>query len=448
MIKGDKPDRIVFGDTLGDGKSSDGFPNERFHYMLANPPFGVEWKRQAEVVEKEHKSFGMKGRFGPGLPRINDGSLLFLLHMMSKMRAPDDEGSRIGIVFNGSPLFTGDAGSGESEIRRWIIENDRLEAIVGLPDQMFYNTGILTYVWIVTNRKPAQRRGKVQLIDASGLKQKMRKSLGDKRHEMSEAHIDEVTRLYAAFGEGERVRVFDNREFGYLKLTVERPLRLNFQANAERIARLYDEGAFIALAQSKKRKDKAGIAADEATGRHQQNALLEALSRMKGATLFTSRPAFVAALNKALAKLDFKPAAPLRKAILSALSERDPKADICRVDEAPDGAPEPDSELRDTENVPLPPDFPLPAPLAYGPKADNTALVQAVRAHCEAWFEREVRPHVNDAWVDWSKTRLGFEIPFNRHFYKYTPPRPLEDIEAELRQLEGEIVRMLGEVVR
>ena len=277
MIKGDRPDRIAFGDTLGDGKSKDGFADERFHYMLANPPFGVEWKRQADVVEKEHKSLGFKGRFGAGLPRINDGSLLFLMHMMSKMRTPEEEGSRIGIVFNGSPLFTGDAGSGESEIRRWIIENDRLEAIVGLPDQMFYNTGILTYVWIVTNRKPAPRRGKVQLIDAGGLKQKMRKSLGDKRNEMSEAHIDEVTRLYAAFTEGERVRVFDNREFGYLKLTVERPLRLNFQASAERIARLQDQGAFIALAESRKRKDKAGIAAEEAAGRHHQEALLEAL---------------------------------------------------------------------------------------------------------------------------------------------------------------------------
>ena len=197
-------------------------------------------------------------------------------------------------------------------------------------------------------------------------------------------------------------------------------------------------------------RDKAGIAADEMLGQHQQTALMEALSRMDGSALHTSRPVFVAALNDVLRGLDFKPAAPLRKAILSALSERDPKADTCRVDDAPDGAPEPDPDpdLRDTENVPLPADFPLPAPLAYGPKADNSALVQAVRSHCEAWFEREVRPHVNDAWVDWSKTKLGFEIPFNRHFYTYTPPRPLEDIEAELRQLEGEIVRMLGEVVR
>jgi type I restriction enzyme M protein len=448
MIKGEDPSRIAFGDTLGDGKSGDGFPDKRFHYMLANPPFGVEWKRQAALVEREHQKLGFAGRFGPGLPRINDGSLLFLLHMMSKMRKPEEDGTRIGIVFNGSPLFTGDAGSGESEIRRWIIENDWLEAIVGLPDQLFYNTGILTYVWIVTNRKAPARRGKVQLIDATGLKQKMRKSLGDKRNEMSEAHIDEVTRLYAAFAEGEQVRIFDNREFGYLKLTVERPLRLNFQASAERIARLQAEGAFLALAESRKRKDVAGIAEDLARGQAQQAALLAALSALDGSALHKSRASFAPPLNAALAELDFKPAAPLRRAILSALSERDPTADICREGDAPDGAPEPDAELRDTENVPLPPDFPLPAPIAYGPKADNFELLVAVQPHAQAWFEREVRPHVADAWVDWNKTRLGFEIPFNRHFYRYTPPRPLEDIESELKRLEGDIVRMLGEVLR
>ncbi len=229
MIKGEDPGNIVFGDTLGDGKTRDGFQGHKFHYMLANPPFGVEWKRQSDVVEKEHTGIGFKGRFGPGLPRINDGSLLFLLHMMSKMREPEADGTRIGIVLNGSPLFTGDAGSGESEIRRWVIENDWLEAIIGLPDQMFYNTGILTYVWIVTNRKAEHRRGKVQFIDATTMSQKMRKSLGNKRNEMSDAQIAEVTRLYADFTPGERVRVFDNREFDYVRLTVERPLRLNFQ---------------------------------------------------------------------------------------------------------------------------------------------------------------------------------------------------------------------------
>jgi type I restriction enzyme M protein len=448
MIKGEDPSNIVFGDTLGDGKTRDGFPDHRFHYMLANPPFGVEWKRQAGVVDAEHADLGFKGRFGPGTPRINDGSLLFLLHMISKMRAPEADGSRIGIVFNGSPLFTGDAGSGESEIRRWIIENDWLEAIIGLPDQMFYNTGILTYVWIVTNRKAEPRRGKVQLIDASAMSEKMRKSLGNKRNEMSDAHIAEVTRLYAEFRPGERVRIFDNREFGFIKLTVERPLRLNFQASAERIVLLADESAFKALAESRKRKDKAEVAAEVAAGREQQRLIVEALGAMDGSVVHKSRPAFVAALDSALRRAGVKVAAPVRKAILSALSERDETADVCRAGDEPHGLPEPDPDLRDTENVPLPGDFPLPAPIAYGRDADNARLVQAVKAHCAEYFVREVQPHVPDAWVDHSKTRLGFEIPFNRHFYKYTPPRALEAIESDLRALEGEILALLGEVVQ
>jgi type I restriction enzyme M protein len=255
LIKDEPVDNIVHGDTLGDGKTSDGHAGKTFHYMLANPPFGVEWKAQQKYIEKEHETFGFEGRFGSGLPRINDGALLFLLHMISKRKpSPDEggEGSKIAIVFNGSPLFTGDAGSGESNIRRWIIENDWLDAIVALPDQLFYNTGIYTYVWLVTSRKSPERRGKVQLIDASRHFQKMKKSLGNKRNELSEEHIKEIARLYAEFRhdaksrfrsnseELERVcsKIFDDRNFGYLKLTIERPLRLNFQASPERIARL------------------------------------------------------------------------------------------------------------------------------------------------------------------------------------------------------------------
>ena len=255
LIKDEPADNIIFGDTLGDGKTSDGHAGKTFHYMLANPPFGVEWKTQASVVEKEHNQLGFAGRFGPGLPRINDGALLFLLTMLAKRKPSHDEGgegSKIAIIFNGSPLFTGDAGSGESNIRRWIIENDWLDAIVALPDQMFYNTGIYTYLWLVTNRKPKHRRGKVQLIDATHHFQKMQKSLGNKRHELSEAHIDDITKLYAACKHGqickvmvddeeqERIcsKLFDNREFGFIKLTIERPLRLNFQASSERLERL------------------------------------------------------------------------------------------------------------------------------------------------------------------------------------------------------------------
>ncbi len=446
IIKGDDASNIVFGDTLGDGKSRDGFPDQKFHYMLANPPFGVEWKPQADTINKEHEDLGFSGRFGPGLPRINDGALLFLLHMMSKMRKPQDEGSRIGIVFNGSPLFTGDAGSGESEIRRWIIENDYLEAVVGLPDQMFYNTGILTYVWIVTNRKEQHRRAKVQLINGTEFFQKMRKSLGDKRNEMSAEHIGTVTRLCAEFKEGEHVRIFDNSAFGYIRLTVERPLRLNFQASAERIGRLPGESGFAALAESKKRKSKAKIEAEQEAGRALQAAIVKALEAMDGAIVYRSRLVFVKALDAALDAAKLAVATPVRKAILGALSERDEAAKICREKDDPEGTPEPDPELRDTENVPLPADFPLPAPLPYGDKPDNSRIVELVRVHCDAYFEREVRPYVPDAWIDYDKTKIGFEVPFNRHFYKYVPPRPLADIEQDIRTLEADIVRLLPEV--
>jgi type I restriction enzyme M protein len=411
--------------------------------MLSNPPFGVEWKPAQKFIEDEHEKKGFSGRFGAGLPRINDGAMLFIQHMISKMKP---EGSRLAIVFNGSPLFTGGAESGESEIRRWIIENDWLEAIVGLPDQMFYNTGILTYVWIVTNRKEPHRRGKVQLVNATGFYQKMRKSLGNKRNEMTREHIDAVTRLYAEFREGEHVRIFDNRDFGYIKLTVERPLRLNFQASPERIARLPEEGGFAALAESKKRKSKKEIEAEQEAGRAMQEAVVKVLEAMDSAVVCRSRPQFVKVLDSALDAAGLAVPAPVRKAILNALSERDEEAEICRAKDDPNGEPEPDPELRDTENVPLPADFPLPVPLEYGDKPDNSQVVELVRGHCDAYFEREVRPHVPDAWIDYDKTRIGFEIPFNRHFYKYVPPRPMEEIEQDIRTLEEEIVRLLREV--
>jgi type I restriction enzyme M protein len=290
LIKDEETDNIVKGDTLGDGKTKDGFEGKQFHYMLANPPFGVEWKDQKNIVEGEHLKLGFKGRFGAGLPAINDGSLLFLQHMISKMHpAPEDggEGSRIAIVFNGSPLFSGDAGSGPSNIRRWIVENDWLDAIVALPDQLFYNTGIFTYVWLVTNRKAAERRGKVQLIDGTRFFQRMKKSLNNKRNEITDEQINVLTRLYGANRDGETAqvivdsqlesrvvsRVFENREFGFLKVTVERPLRLNLEASKERIAKLDDQSAFANLAVSKKLKDKAAIAREEAEGRKTQEAI-------------------------------------------------------------------------------------------------------------------------------------------------------------------------------
>jgi type I restriction enzyme M protein len=324
LIKGQNISDIVRGNTL----SEDGLTGKHFDYMLSNPPFGVEWKKIEATIRKEHEQRGFDGRFGPGLPRVSDGSLLFLLHLLSKMRPAVEGGSRFGIVLNGSPLFTGGAGSGESEIRRYVLENDLVEAIVGLPTDMFYNTGIATYVWIVSNRKPAHRRGIVQLIDASAMWQKMRKSLGSKRKELSAAHVEEITRMFGACEEVTRdgtpiSRVFTNDTFGYRTITVERPLR--------------DESGNLAFSAKGKQK----------------------------------------------------------------------------------GKPQPDSNLRDTENVPLGEDV-------------------------NDYFEREVKPHAPDAWIDHEKTRVGYEIPFNRHFYVYTSPRPLAEIDAELKTVTDRILTMIG----
>lgn len=323
LIKGQDVSNIVFGNTLSD----DGHSHRKFDYMLSNPPFGVEWKNVEKEVRKEHEQQGFNGRFGPGLPRVSDGSMLFLLHLLSKMRPATDGGSRFGIVLNGSPLFTGGAGSGESEIRRYVLENDLLEVIIGLPTDMFYNTGISTYVWIISNRKPEARKGKVQLIDASGMWQKMRKSLGSKRKEISDEQIDFITRLFGDFIETERdgkpiSRIFNNEDFGYSAITVERPLR--------------DEAGNLVLGQKGKAK----------------------------------------------------------------------------------GKPQPDTSLRDTENVPLKQDI-------------------------NEYFRREVLLHASDAWIDTEKTKVGYEIPFNRHFYTFTPPRPLAEIDADLKQTTDRILEMI-----
>jgi type I restriction enzyme M protein len=484
LIKDEPINNLIYGDTLGvkDAKNKangflpqDGHPGKKFHYMLANPPFGVEWKPEEDYVREEYAQQGFYGRFGAGLPRINDGSLLFLQHMISKMHQPPKlignenlggDGSKIAIVFNGSPLFTGDAGSGESNIRRWIIERDMLDAIVALPDQMFYNTGIYTYVWIVTNKKPAHRQGKVQLIDGTRHFKKMDKSLGNKRNELSDDHIRELVRLYAEHdhdaesevlvdGKPERrvcSKIFENREFGFLKITVERPLRLNFQASAERIAKLDEQSAFVNLASSKKRKDDAAHAAEIAAGKEIQAAIKAALHGMdiegEEKQLHRNRPAFEAVLEAALKKAGIKVGAPVKKAILAALSERDPEADIC-LDAK--GKPEPDADLRDTEIVPLPADIELPLPLGYGDggssETGHDKLLELVKDHCEDYLKAEVLPHVPDAWIDHSKTKVGYEIPLTRHFYVYQPPRPLEVIAGEISQLEKEIMAMLSEVV-
>ncbi|WP_201451763.1 HsdM family class I SAM-dependent methyltransferase [Rhodovarius lipocyclicus] len=435
----------------------DGFPDKQFHYMLANPPFGVEWKEQQRTVTKEHEEVGFDGRFGAGLPAINDGSLLFLQHMISKMHdAPSrgGDGSRIAIIFNGSPLFSGDAGSGPSNIRRWIIEKDWLEAIIALPDQLFYNTGIFTYVWLVSNRKPPERQGRVQLIDGTRFFQKMKRSLNNKRNELSDAHITRLTELYGSFrdGETERVlvdgaseervvsRIFDNAEFGFLKVTVERPLRLNFEATPERIARLEEQSAFANLAVSKKRKDAKAAEADEAAGLAQQVAIRAMLATLANKGRCMDRAQFEVNLDNATKRARLKLPAPIRKAILSALGERDPDAEICRDAK---GNPEPDSELRDTESVPLPAGIALPLPMQFGPDMPNDDLVAAMRGAIDAYMDAEVLPHVPDAWVDYSKTKVGYEIPINRYFYVYKPPRPLAEIGADIASLEGEIAGLL-----
>ena len=463
LIKDEDTGSIVLGDTLGDGKTRDGFQGKRFHYMLANPPFGVEWKDQKTQVEHEHSTLGLAGRFGAGLPAINDGSLLFLQHMISKMHPhadgdEDQPGSKIAIVFNGSPLFSGDAGSGPSNIRRWIIERDLLDAIVALPDQLFYNTGIFTYIWLVTNRKPPERRGRVQLIDGTRFYRKMKKSLNNKRNEIAEDQIHALTRVYGNDRDGETApaeiqfqvngetedrvisHIFENREFGFLKVSVERPLRMHFEATPGRIDRLDDQKAFANLAVSKKRKDKAQVAQDEAAGREQQDAIRALLATLQGNGRYSDRAAFDAELTQAAQQAGIKLPAPLKKAIFAALGERDPDAAICRDAK---GRPEPDSELRDTENIPLPPGTTLPLPMDFGPDKPNDRLIVAFRDDIDAYIAREVLPHVPDAWVDYDKTKIGYEIPINRHFYVYKPPRPLDEIEADIAKLEGEIAGLL-----
>ena len=423
--------RVLFGSTL----SNDRHAGAGFDYMIANPPYGKDWKRDRDAVRAEHDR-GAAGRFAPGLPRISDGQLLFLLHMLAHAKEPAHGGSRVAIIMNGSPLFTGDAGSGESEIRRWILENDLLEALIALPEQLFYNTGIATYVWVLTNRKRPERRGKVQLIDATSFWVLLRKSLGAKRREVPFDRKVDILRLLADFedgatrkvvrdGEERKVvvsRIYPNTHFGFSKITVQRPLRLDFRASPERIARLEDQRAFANLARSRKRG--AAKAKDEAAGREKQ-AAIRALLRSLPGRLFLDRADFQAELSRAEQTAGLKLTVPLRKAVLSALSERNPEAGICRDRK---GRPEPDPQLRDMENVPL-------------------------RENVESFFEREVKPHVPDAWID-TKRRdpqdgrvglVGYEINFNRYFYEYRPPRPLEEIEADIRRVEREIVAMLEE---
>lgn len=416
-------ENVLFGDSF----IADRFEGRRFNYFLTNPPFGVDWKKQQAEIQREHEKIGFAGRFGAGLPRVNDGALLFLQHMIHKFEpvnpAEHKYGSRLAIVFSGSPLFTGGAGSGESEIRRWIIENDWLEGIIALPEQMFYNTGIGTYIWMVTNRKEKRRKGKIQLLDArelwtAGGSAESKRSLGDKRRYISEEQIDEIVRLYGRFEQDEQSKIFDNTDFGYTQVMVERPLCLRLQVTPSGIGELRFRTAFQNLSRTKKRgkEGQREIQSGEAL----QAQIISMLESMDGDVVEKSRPAFVARLDSAARDWELKLSGPVRKAILDCCSERDETAEICCD---ANGHPEPDSELRDFECVPLKEDI-------------------------DAYFDREVRPHVSDAWMDRSKDKVGYEINFNRHFYKHATPRSLVEIDADLNKTEKEIMKLLAGVAR
>ncbi|MFM5099635.1 N-6 DNA methylase [Aeromonas veronii] len=398
LIKGQDISNIKLGNTLSD----DQLPLEKFDYCLSNPPFGVDWKKVEKQVRDEHLLKGHSGRFGAGLPRVSDGSLLFLQHLIAKMKP---EGARIGIILNGSPLFTGGAGSGESEIRRYILEHDLLDTLVALPTDMFYNTGIATYIWVLSNHKPAERKGKVLLINASDMHSPMRKSLGSKRKQLSDEAIEQIVRLASRYEEGSIAKIFPTTAFGYRRITVERPLKLAFYPqDAERLASLT--------------ADKGWAKLDGTL----QSAILTALGQFAEAKLL-SRDKFKKQLTKLLGEV--KLPAPAFKLLVSHLAEQDDAAEVCKTK----GEPEANSDLRDNENVPLGEDI-------YN------------------YLQREVLPHVPDAWIDTSKTDpldgqvgiVGYEIPFNRHFYQYQPPRELAAIDADLDAVAKEIMQLLAEV--
>jgi type I restriction enzyme M protein len=403
LIKGQTVNNIKLGNTLSD----DLLATSHFDFMLSNPPFGVEWKKVQKQVTDEHKVKGFDGRFGPGLPRVSDGSLLFLMHLVSKMRDPREGGSRIGIILNGSPLFTGGAGSGESEIRRYLLQNDLVEAIAALPTDMFYNTGIATYVWILSNHKSQERKGLVQLIDGTQHFSKMRKSLGSKRQYINNEQIDDLVRLYGRFEETTQSKIFPIEAFGYRRITIERPLRLSFQVTPERIGLVLAEKAIVSLDQEV------------------QDHLVAALNSMDGDKVHGNREAFGKLLKKTLAEFDIEANPVELKALMGVLGERDPAADICKTK----GKIEADSGLRDYENVPL-------------------------GESIQEYFDREVRPHVPDAWIDVSKCDeldgevgvVGFEIPFNRHFYVFQPPRLLEEIDRDLKACTDRIKQMIEDL--
>ena len=416
LIKGGNAENMRLGNTLSDDK----FPDFTFDYCISNPPFGIDWKVEKKAVEKEAR-LGDKGRFGVALPHINDGQQLFDLNGLSKLK---DTG-RMAIIHNGSPLFTGDAGSGPSEIRKYIIENDWLEAIVQLPNDTFYNTGITTYVWIMSKNKAPHRRGKVQLIDASQMYEKRRRSIGNKRNDITEECREIIVKAYGEFLNkeytiGDKVcesKIFDNEDFGFYRITIERPLRLNFKVDDERIERLKDERAFQNLVKSRKKGEAGEKEIEE--GAKLQEDILDVLENIKGDKVYKNRDEFEEELDSRFKEKGIKVAKSVQNAILNALSERDETADICYKNKK--GDIEPDTELRDTERVPLKEDI-------------------------EEYFEREVKPYAEDAWIDESKTIIGYEIPFTRHFYKFEAPEKSEVIAERIIETEKKLMKSLNEL--
>ena len=398
VIKGQDIENMVWGDTL----THDGHHGKHFDYCLANPPFGVEWKKQQAFVEREHRDRGFDGRFGPGLPRVSDGSLLFLLHLVKKMRPVTKVGGggRIGIVLNGSPLFTGAAGSGESEIRKYLIEQDLVESIIGLPKDLFYNTGIATYIWILSNHKPSERKGKVQLIDATSNFEKLRKNLGDKRVEISQENLENIVRTYHGFEESETSKIFKNSDFGYTTITVEQPLRLSWALTSGRIEAALAAKAFEKLAAGDRIQLEEALAAEAVND---------------GSTT-TDSAAFTKRIQKAVSSLGLN--ASQIKNLVAGLAEHDDNAPFVRDAK---GKLISDTSLRDTENVPL-------------------------SVGIDEYVAQEIAPQLQDFWLDRSKDKVGYEIPFTRHFYKYEAPRPLDEIDADLNRLIAEISKLLIEI--
>lgn len=413
LMKGGNPDNIRLGNTL----TEDRFRGEHMRFLISNPPFGVTWKDEENKV-KEEADLGFDGRFGAGTPRVSDGSLLFLENMISKMY-DDEEGSRIAIIFNGSPLFTGDAGSGESNIRRWIIENDLLEGIIALPTDMFYNTGIATYIWVLTNRKDEKRKGKIQLVNATEYYQGMRKSLGNKRKEITLEQIQEIKEIYKSFEPSENSKIFDNSDFGYRKITIERPLKLSFRVNAEAIERVKETTQFINLAVSKK-KDEAVKVQEEAAGKIEQEKLIKMLENFDNNKEYLNREKFIKDLKTNAKEYGVTLGAALLKAIWNAIGERNENAEECKDSK---GNVESDSSLKDTESI-------------------------ALKEDIQEYFNREVKPHVEDAYMDTATfENIGYEIPFTRHFYKYEKLRVFADIMKEVEELEGEIAAEIRKVL-